>query len=437
MNGKDPSAYLSDVVAMSQQEAIAWARLPEDPEDLRKQVFGSNLDLKLEHVQQRAAHLKKAFGGDGQIVQSIIGRLPIILAKQDIELKVKYLTENVFEGDEAKCFACLQQNPVLLSFHHTKLRRRVDAMKKFGKDPKACMKFLTYRNDRRFRNWLLGNPDSWQPLRIPVALSTSTIPGAGLNGGQAHKQKLSTKTENRWRQAIKAVAGLTFSDDLGVQEGHLFPKLPPTLVDTLELLREAENQVMKEADLVAIDAEFRARELASTFQIAFRADPGPGLKTYVVDVMVADKDNEFRVCCRKFIERVFQQKLVLGFAPFNDLKGLDNTLGSALHCDLDCVLDLRDVWHRKNISLAALVTEFSSAGMELEKQRAFKDIWGFSPWVKRPLTPEQLEYAALDAAVLPVILSAMARTNKLTCAGGSTRTRRMAAQTIVAPIAIP
>jgi hypothetical protein len=153
--------------------------------------------------------------------------------------------------------------------------------------------------------------------------------------------------------------------------------------------------------------------------------------SWVIDLISSSDDNsisptgQYRSKCRELVESLFRTKIMLGFAVGKDLAKLEAWLGRAL--DRSRCLDLQVYFSTSTSSVPGLAScshqvleqisspvEDSSSlddchrpslahNYELDKTQQRSD------WNRRPLTTSQLAYAALDAALLPVLLAEQIR----------------------------
>ena len=196
----------------------------------------------------------------------------------------------------------------------------------------------------------------------------------------------------KWRNACLHVQELSLSI---LENGQSCLSLPksPSYIDTTEQLEKLENTLNVES-VIGMDSEWHGDDSVSTLQVAVRD------ACWVIDLL--SPDAEYQARCRAFIRSLFAcetDNVLLGFAVGNDLPRLETYLGETLSTmkllDLQMVMMLSS--RAQMPGLARCVAEFSSVPLSKEQQ--------CSDWSQRPLTPEQVEYAGLDAAVLPLLLA--------------------------------
>ena len=396
-NGLEVSSDLLDVFSMSDESFEDWPRIA----NFAKTLSADSPDVTIEGLdgeesfQDRVDFLTELFGGDKETSCSIVRRVPTVLTKS-VERHLKptrdYLLNDIFDGDNIKLRLALKQYPRLLTLslrHHVK--PRIMAITKAGQQPSFCLDCVVRLQKNEFETWQMA------PTRHVSSFSTDFSP-IGKASDEAHLDS------EPWRDACRAVSGLSVKDSLSeLSSGRICLKSPPVLVESVEGLLSLEEDVFASADLVALDTEFRSNNRGAVFQLSFRPRNGDELETFVVDLMAADHDEVFRRVCRTFIEKLFLAKTVVGFAVRNDLKAIDSVLGSNLLPRAEHVLDVQQLWGNEQPSLASCVQKYSSDGRKLWKGSQAHG------WEKRPLSSAQLEYAALDAAVLLVILAEKSR----------------------------
>ena len=161
-------------------------------------------------------------------------------------------------------------------------------------------------------------------------------------------------------------------------------------IDDAGSLDEAATEIAA-APVIAMDAEFDDTGIA-VFQVAV-----PGI-TFVIDCISLDSATFFRTALNR---------TVLGFAPSEDIRRLQRRVPDL---DVSGILDVQDLAiaagigstnHRPSLARVA----HDVLGLHLDKSLQCSD------WTTRPLLDSQLQYAALDAAVLlqlvPAIISSL------------------------------
>jgi hypothetical protein len=189
-----------------------------------------------------------------------------------------------------------------------------------------------------------------------------------------------------WSEACRLVGNLSISR---LENGDPILSLnrPPTWVDSFDQLANLQRAVASQ-QLVAIDTEWLDSKRVSTLQVALED------KAWVLDLV--GPDAAYLSNCRNFIKSLFHQKTLLGFAMGHDIPKLERFVGEELPTNA-CV-DLQLLWSGKELpGLAACAREFSAVPL-CKKQQC-------SDWGQRPLSQAQLDYAGLDAAVLPFLLA--------------------------------
>ncbi|KAH9320808.1 hypothetical protein KI387_015447, partial [Taxus chinensis] len=171
-------------------------------------------------------------------------------------------------------------------------------------------------------------------------------------------------------------------------------------VDTADGLTNA-SQHFSSTEIVGIDCEWRPNLLAgekmnkvSIMQIA------TGKKVYIIDLIKLhiEKRDELDNCLRYIFHS--SNILKLGYALHNDLGQLLQSYGD-MACFHYCepILDLQVFGSHSKGGLSGLAK--TALGGYLNKASRMTD------WENRPLSPNQLRYAALDAAVLISIFHLM------------------------------
>jgi len=195
-----------------------------------------------------------------------------------------------------------------------------------------------------------------------------------------------------WRDAGQHVCGLSLSSSLENGKSILSLRQPPTFIDSLAQLGRLRD-ALESAHVVGIDAEWHGEDSVSTLQVAVE-DTG-----WVIDLLCPDA--EYQQSCRKFILNLFACEnggVLLGFAIGHDVPRLQSYVGEQLSTMKLLDLQLVMVSDRAQMpGLASCVSEFSSTPLSKRQQ--------CSNWSQRPLSAEQVEYAGLDAAVLPFLLA--------------------------------
>ena len=215
------------------------------------------------------------------------------------------------------------------------------------------------------------------------------------------------------------------------------------------------------------------------------SSPPPQLQSYVIDVLMADQQPQYRKVFRDFLIQLLQTKIVLGFAVGNDIPKLEYKINKYSNAennepvvclDRGNVLDLQRLWGKKQqpglATCAGYYCRYTTTDTtttathddhennnnnntqpnnrdsdnqfgeenyqnsgDYEDDNKNKNTTNNTPcgfrnrnedpyrvrlskaeqcsnWKQRPLRNEQLEYGALDAAVLLVILAEKARADE-------------------------
>jgi hypothetical protein len=200
-------------------------------------------------------------------------------------------------------------------------------------------------------------------------------------------------TDGRWKEACISVHDLS----IAVLEEHQVPILAlpcmPSWVGSQTALDSLAAHLELEP-VVAFDSEWFTNAIdermsVSTIQLATRES------AWVVDLMV--EEPVYRRACQMLLIRLFESKIMLGFACHRDLHMLSDWCDHKLS-DTNC-LDLQLLWKdcKSPPGLASCAHEVTSKPLSKSQQ--------CSDWSRRPLTDAQLQYAGLDAAILLYILS--------------------------------
>lgn len=189
------------------------------------------------------------------------------------------------------------------------------------------------------------------------------------------------------------------------QDNATFLVLPerPVIIDNIKhfptLYHALHNQ-----PVVAIDSEWCDDENLSTLQIAF------GNVSFVIDLLVGRIDSEYRKSCCKLIIDIFHEKIVLGFAINNDIRRLEEFVNDELctTTNRQSVLDIQLLYG--DMSQPPGLSKCTSYYSKKELSKVLQ----CSDWSHRPLYQAQIEYAALDAAILLYLLSEESRNQQIT-----------------------
>jgi hypothetical protein len=182
---------------------------------------------------------------------------------------------------------------------------------------------------------------------------------------------------------------------------------PPVFVDTVEQLTALKNRMQScPLLLVAIDTEWwydqeSKTTAVATIQITYMKEDTKSIPSaYVVDLVCCPASEDYRKLVQEWIRVILESEtiMVLGFAFGHDLPMLERFVGTKL--GTRSLLDLQDVLAQDGASLPGLKAcsaRYSSIPLSKEQQ--------CSNWAHRPLSQVQLDYAGLDAAILPVLLA--------------------------------
>ena len=398
--GRDPSSHFIHIMKLKAQEFNDWMKLPQDlatpwKDELENPCLSHVRLSGKETLQFRISFVVETFGGEQEAAGSVLDRVLPVLAKpvqEGLRPLLRYLTDQVFQGDAQLLRSRLVEFPEILLYSLPDLKKRVNAAMDAGQDPSICFDCIARFSRIEFCNWLEAPSTYTSPCYVYTDEDAN-------NGSGSKSQSLAS---GRWPEACHAVTGLSF-------DKHLFDDTsrrialnsPPCVVDSVEDLSRLENHVFATADVVAVDAKFRCPNGVAIVQLSFRPRNGDELKTYVIDLLAVENDEVFRRICRTFFHKLFLYKLVLGFAVRHVVEGIDATLGSNLLLRIEYVLDLQQVWDNdEQPSLATCAQRyFSDVAFSWKESRIC------SNWDERPIGRDQLEYAALDAVVLLVILA--------------------------------
>lgn len=206
-----------------------------------------------------------------------------------------------------------------------------------------------------------------------------------------------------WEQACQQIRGLNVSLPEQSNTPELSFPSPPVWVDSVLGLREMET-VLQSAGVLGVDTEWATlveeqSNMVATIQFAIwnnsktKAQNGR-IMTWVVDLLAIDED--YQVQCKILIRRLFVEKILLGFAVGHDTPKLEAWLGDSPPINKENVLDVQRLRkERQPPGLAHCANKISVKILSKEQQCSNC----------RPLSNEQLEYAALDAAVLLVLVA--------------------------------
>jgi len=220
-------------------------------------------------------------------------------------------------------------------------------------------------------------------------------PEGNIPAAQLTAKRLPTvdwMTDDRWSDACRSVRDLSLTC---LENGKpiLSLRQSPKFIDSLSQLKELEHALTSEP-LIAFDAEWHGQDQVSTLQLAVVGDTA-----WVVDLLCLDA--EYQRHCRSFVRSLFCRKgtILLGFAIGHDVPRLQRYVGGEPLLSTESLLDLQLLWsgRAEMPGLAACVGPFSSLPLSKREQ--------CSDWSRRPLSQEQMEYAGLDAAVLPFLLA--------------------------------
>lgn len=179
----------------------------------------------------------------------------------------------------------------------------------------------------------------------------------------------------------------------------------PQWVDSVDEL-DRTKAMIEPHELVAIDTEWYTNSEGvievATLQVAIVNSEV--LHSFVID-LIGTTNRVYRDRTVDFVKWLFQGSFVLlGFAfHHNDVPKLEAHVGSSLSATVN-VLDLQQIAAEDATELPGLqntIARYSTIPLSKEEQ--------CSDWASRPLSPSQLEYAGLDAAVLLVLLAELGK----------------------------
>ncbi|CAL5220190.1 g2162 [Coccomyxa viridis] len=193
---------------------------------------------------------------------------------------------------------------------------------------------------------------------------------------------------------------------LGLPED--WPVIHVTDDSSIQTAREA----LESADVVGIDAEwepYTKHASASLVQIAARNET----RTCIV---LLDFQEVGAPACKDLLQRLFRDKAILkvGFGILMDLKAVATAIGGE---GAGCVsvvqpyIDIKTLHRQLSASSAPGIGKDAGRGLsgivEAQLGLSLDKSLQCSSWGSRPLGPEQLQYAALDAAVLLMLLDSI------------------------------
>lgn len=192
------------------------------------------------------------------------------------------------------------------------------------------------------------------------------------------------------------------------QDGHDILDLPepPLWVDSMNELESLEEALMQ-FNIAAIDTEWcngpDGSISVATLQVAI-----PGMsRPWVIDLLSESLEFQTKIKC--LVQTIFDPpRIVLGFAMRNDVPKIEKWLGSSLSRNTS--LDVQILHHGNGgpllKGLASIVQLYSNIPLDKTEQ--------CSSWSDRPLSRAQLNYAGLDAAILPVLVTEWFRQSRNT-----------------------
>jgi 3'-5' exonuclease/Ankyrin repeats (3 copies) len=277
--------------------------------------------------------------------------------------------------------------------------------------PEACDKLSRFDTARL--HGLFEKTRSSASLREATLLDKmrERVNGSNAEGDQSRRSTLNPKQESPlhppatldvepWREASALVSDLS----IFALEQNDIPILslpqPPDWIDTMEGLQGVLFR-LQGCRLVSLDTEWSDNDVDSaasaiaTLQISFLENNQ--VKVFVVDLL--PRDHDYVQSAKELIRIMFETDiLVLGFAFWHDVQKLQEFTERKFPTDR--VLDLQLVLAKAKSSVPGLkscAARFSMVPLSKEEQ--------CSNWSRRPLSRQQLDYAALDAAILMYLLA--------------------------------
>eukprot|EP01025_Chloroclados_australasicus_P027326 TRINITY_DN2713_c0_g1_i3.p1 TRINITY_DN2713_c0_g1~~TRINITY_DN2713_c0_g1_i3.p1 ORF type:complete len:462 (+),score=41.77 TRINITY_DN2713_c0_g1_i3:167-1552(+) len=197
-------------------------------------------------------------------------------------------------------------------------------------------------------------------------------------------------------------------EDFGFTYWQLPQAYTVVLVDSSETLHQADF-ILKQSSSVALDAEWKPGSKkdakAALLQVASRNKDLTEQFVFLFDLLELDKREVQTV-----IKRCFQNAFILkvGYGIVQDVLAISKAIGS-INC-VEPLVDLQLLYENLCMCSAATakLTPVTGHGLSAMVCAVLNDPLDkemqCSAWEERPLTPEQITYAAKDAAVLLSIL---------------------------------
>jgi Ankyrin repeats (3 copies)/3'-5' exonuclease len=300
----------------------------------------------------------------------------------------------------------------------------------------AALKELTVSGDGSARfPALVERLASHVRQRTAVAAAAESTEGHESTISQASRRRRNHPTlplnSLVWKDAREHVSELSMRAFMlpppqGSESYYLRLSEPPVWVDSRMTLEKLRDRLASEP-LVAFDTEWTSTghddgsTTVSTLQLAVDYK-----SAWIIDLENWDRGEleeaahrSYQAMCRRVVQSLFETKIMLGFALGRDIAKLEEWLGGPL--DLTRCLDLQLYFSHSKHNVPGLascarqvvvnMTDdppetsmcLSPLLFHLDKSQQCSD------WSQRPLTPSQLAYAALDAAILPYLLAEQAR----------------------------